>query len=51
MRRLCYRSRGAFWQAVHSQAIPHIRVTGRKVIFPEPAFSRWLESRTVGGEP
>jgi hypothetical protein len=49
MAALRYKSRAAFWAAVHSQGIPHIKITAKQIVFPTPAFERWVESRTIGG--
>ena len=41
-------SRSSFWQMVHSQGLPHIRINSRVIVFDSAAVDAWLESRTVG---
>ena len=46
---LNYRSRQSFWQAVHTQGIPFIRINCRRAVFPRAELMAWLKARTVGG--
>jgi len=47
----CSRARqSAFWQFIHSNGIPHIRVGRRKTMFSEPQLRDWLARRSSTGE-
>lgn len=46
MDRLGYKDRGSFWELVHSQSIPHIRLNARVIKFPVAALNDWLRRRS-----
>lgn len=48
MERLAYKSRSAFWIAVRANRLPYVRITARKILFPESQLSAWLQHRTAG---
>jgi|APCry1669189844_1035258.scaffolds.fasta_scaffold34262_2 predicted DNA-binding transcriptional regulator AlpA len=48
MMRLNYRDRSAFWDSVHRNHIPHIRISCRKILFEESTLNDWIDSRRVG---
>jgi hypothetical protein len=41
--------RSAFWQFVHSNRVPHIRVGPKKIMFNEPVVIEWLAAREIKG--
>jgi len=45
---LGYNDRSAFWDSVHRNHIPHIRVSRRKIIFEALALNDWIDTRRVG---
>jgi len=49
MKRLGYRSRAAFWNAMRTQGAPMLVITRQRILFPTRAFDAWLESRMTGG--
>ena len=42
--------RRAFWQFVHSNQVPFIRVCRKKIIFSEQQVRVWLAHRSSTGE-
>jgi len=38
----------AFWQFVHRNGVPFVRLGPRKILFEESALRAWLDSRSVG---
>jgi hypothetical protein len=47
MQRLGYANRGSFWQFVHLNGVPHIRLNSRTCKFDEAALERWIEQHSV----
>ena len=47
MRRLGYRSRSAFWQFVHSNGVPCVRLGLRRIVFDRRQLEDWLERRST----
>lgn len=45
---LNYRSKGAFWTMVRNRALPHVRLTERKILFDVAQLNDFLASRSVG---
>lgn len=43
-----YTDVGGFWDFVHREAVPHIRVTPRKILFNQDALEQWVKHRSVG---
>lgn len=41
--------RSAFWQFVHSNHVPHIRVGPKTIMFSEPVVADWLARRSING--
>lgn len=46
--RLGYKDNGAFWDLVHRQSIPCIRLNSKNIIFRRGAVDDWLRQRSVG---
>lgn len=44
---LGYETRGGFWQAVHKNNLPFIRVSSRRALFDRKEVERWLRARRV----
>jgi hypothetical protein len=44
---LGYKTRGGFWQAVHKNNLPFIRVSPRRALFERREIERWLKSRRI----
>ena len=38
----------AFWQFVHRNGVPFVRLGARRIVFEESSLRAWLNSRTVG---
>ncbi len=38
----------AFWQFVHRNGVPFVRLGARRIVFEESALRAWLDSRSVG---
>ena len=49
MERYHYTNRSSFWDFVHRQAVPFIRLNARKVLFDPAALAAWEAKRAVGG--
>lgn len=38
----------AFWQFVHRNGVPFVRLGARRIVFEESALRAWIDSRSVG---
>ncbi len=50
MMRFGYRNRTSFHAWVKSQAVPHIRINSRRIMFSEAALSDWLAAHSSTGK-
>lgn len=48
MARLGFKDRGAFWNAVHREGIPHTRISARNIVFFETQLNDWISRRSIG---
>ena len=48
MRLLNFKDRTAFWEFVHRNGVPFVRLTRRKLLFEEANLRAWLDRRSVG---
>lgn len=48
MQRYRFSSRGKFWEFVHKQAVPHMRISAHTILFPRAALEQWEAKRSVG---
>jgi predicted DNA-binding transcriptional regulator AlpA len=44
---LGYRCRSAFWQFVHSRAVPCVRLGPRRIVFDRNQLEDWLDRRST----
>jgi len=48
MARLGYKDRGSFLAMVKREALPHIFINSRRIVFPVLALEQWEAKRAVG---
>jgi predicted DNA-binding transcriptional regulator AlpA len=44
---LGYKDRGAFWDMVHRNGVPHVQINRRVLRFPEQGLRDWVERRST----
>jgi len=47
-RLLCYTDKKSFWDFVHAQGVPCVRLNARRILFDRAAVEAWLGRRTIG---